>query len=131
MQWGIEGDENSSYFHRIINCKRRQLAICGIVIDEVLVDDPIWVKHEFCSFYQSLFSSQQGPRLSTNPNFFATLSDSQRDLIHAPFSVEEIKSAVWDCGSNKASGTYGFSFYFSKKYWDVMSKKYRVKIYFK
>nr|KAJ0185631.1 hypothetical protein LSAT_V11C900480860 [Lactuca sativa] len=27
-QWGIEGDENSGFFHGMVNQKRRQLAIC-------------------------------------------------------------------------------------------------------
>nr|GEY20702.1 RNA-directed DNA polymerase, eukaryota [Tanacetum cinerariifolium] len=35
-------------------------------------------------------------------------------------SNEEVKKAVWECGSNKAPGPDGFSFAFIKKYWDLM-----------
>ncbi|GJR02100.1 RNA-directed DNA polymerase, eukaryota [Tanacetum coccineum] len=35
---------------------------------------------------------------------------------------EEIKEAVWDCGSSKAPGPDGFSFAFVKKYWDIIQK---------
>nr|GFA29495.1 RNA-directed DNA polymerase, eukaryota [Tanacetum cinerariifolium] len=34
-RWAIEGDENSKYFHGILNNKRSQLAIRGILIDEI------------------------------------------------------------------------------------------------
>ncbi|GJV14423.1 putative RNA-directed DNA polymerase, eukaryota, reverse transcriptase zinc-binding domain protein, partial [Tanacetum coccineum] len=33
-------------------------------------------------------------------------------------SLEEIRSAVWDCGSQKASGPDGFTFKFVKHFWD-------------
>ncbi|GKD20983.1 RNA-directed DNA polymerase, eukaryota, reverse transcriptase zinc-binding domain protein, partial [Tanacetum coccineum] len=32
--------------------------------------------------------------------------------------LDEVKNAVWDCGSFKAPGPDGFSFAFVKKYWD-------------
>ncbi|GKB55750.1 putative RNA-directed DNA polymerase, eukaryota, reverse transcriptase zinc-binding domain protein [Tanacetum coccineum] len=35
---------------------------------------------------------------------------------------EEIKEAVWDCGSSKAASPDGFSFAFVKKYWDIIKK---------
>ncbi|GJV72787.1 hypothetical protein Tco_1492782 [Tanacetum coccineum] len=35
-------------------------------------------------------------------------------------SIEEIKTAIWDCDSNKALGPDGFSFAFVKKYWDII-----------
>ncbi|GKG00978.1 hypothetical protein Tco_0305683 [Tanacetum coccineum] len=33
IRWSIEGDENSKFFHNIINKKRAQLAIRGILVD--------------------------------------------------------------------------------------------------
>nr|GEU52221.1 hypothetical protein [Tanacetum cinerariifolium] len=36
----IEGDENSKYFHGIINKKRSQLAIRGVLVDGEWIDDP-------------------------------------------------------------------------------------------
>nr|GEV32138.1 RNA-directed DNA polymerase, eukaryota, reverse transcriptase zinc-binding domain protein [Tanacetum cinerariifolium] len=35
-------------------------------------------------------------------------------------TVDKVKNAVWECGSNKAPGPDGFSFVFIKKYWDLM-----------
>ena len=33
IQWAIEGDENSKYFHSIINKKRANLSVNGIMVD--------------------------------------------------------------------------------------------------
>ncbi|GKA37435.1 RNA-directed DNA polymerase, eukaryota [Tanacetum coccineum] len=40
IQWAIEGDENSIFFHGIINRKRANLAIKGVMVDGEWVDDP-------------------------------------------------------------------------------------------
>ncbi|GJX79562.1 RNA-directed DNA polymerase, eukaryota [Tanacetum coccineum] len=47
IQWAIEGDENSNFFHGIINRKRANLAIKGVMVDGEWVDDPCRVKEEF------------------------------------------------------------------------------------
>ncbi|GJX09835.1 RNA-directed DNA polymerase, eukaryota [Tanacetum coccineum] len=47
IQWAIEGDENSKFFHGIINRKRANLAIKGVMVDGDWVDDPCRVKEEF------------------------------------------------------------------------------------
>ncbi|GKF30662.1 hypothetical protein Tco_0100460 [Tanacetum coccineum] len=33
IRWAIEGDENSKFFHGIINKKHSQLAICSVLMD--------------------------------------------------------------------------------------------------
>ncbi|GJZ06068.1 hypothetical protein Tco_0539861 [Tanacetum coccineum] len=43
----LEGDENSKFFHGIINRKRANLSVKGIMIEGEWVDDPIRVKDEF------------------------------------------------------------------------------------
>ncbi|KAJ9557765.1 hypothetical protein OSB04_012379, partial [Centaurea solstitialis] len=41
-------------------------------------------------------------------------------MLVAPFSEEEIKCAVWDCGSEKVPGPDGFSFKFYKHCWEII-----------
>ncbi|GJX28174.1 retrotransposon protein, putative, ty1-copia subclass [Tanacetum coccineum] len=67
IKWDIEGDENSKFFHEMINQKRRTQAITG-------------------------------------------LCTRDRDSLETSVSCDEIKSAIWDCGSNKAPRPDGFSF---------------------
>nr|GFA99459.1 RNA-directed DNA polymerase, eukaryota, reverse transcriptase zinc-binding domain protein [Tanacetum cinerariifolium] len=40
VTWAIEGDENSKFFHGIINKKRSQLAIRGIFVDGTWYTEP-------------------------------------------------------------------------------------------
>ncbi|GJW89939.1 RNA-directed DNA polymerase, eukaryota, reverse transcriptase zinc-binding domain protein [Tanacetum coccineum] len=34
IKWSIEGDENSKYYHGVLNKKRGRLTICGVLVDE-------------------------------------------------------------------------------------------------
>nr|GFB17936.1 RNA-directed DNA polymerase, eukaryota, reverse transcriptase zinc-binding domain protein [Tanacetum cinerariifolium] len=40
VKWAVEGDENSKFFHGIINTRRAQLAIRGIFVDRFWETDP-------------------------------------------------------------------------------------------
>ncbi|GKA10656.1 RNA-directed DNA polymerase, eukaryota [Tanacetum coccineum] len=40
VRWSIEGDENSKFFHGIINMKRSQLVIRGVLIEGDWIDKP-------------------------------------------------------------------------------------------
>ncbi|GKD17925.1 hypothetical protein Tco_1207083, partial [Tanacetum coccineum] len=47
IRWAIEGDENSKFFHAIINKKRANLSVKGVMVDGEWMDDPSRVKEEF------------------------------------------------------------------------------------
>ncbi|GJY02075.1 hypothetical protein Tco_0360227 [Tanacetum coccineum] len=55
IKWSIEGDENSNFFHGILNKKRNQMNIRGITIDGVWKEQPNDVKQEFLSHFQDRF----------------------------------------------------------------------------
>lgn len=55
--------------------------------------------------------------------FFCSLSENQIHFIRSPFTREEIKRTVWDCGSSKALGQDGFYFDFLRDietYWRMI-----------
>ncbi|GJV74546.1 RNA-directed DNA polymerase, eukaryota [Tanacetum coccineum] len=92
VHWAIEGDENSKFYHGIINRKRSQLSIKGIMMDGVWVDDPSLVKDEFRSHFAKRFLSRMMK--------FAML-----------FGVVVI---------TKSPGPGGFTFEFFRKFWNVI-----------
>lgn len=52
---GIEGDENSGFFHGTVNRKRYQIDIRGVFRNGFWVDDPGWVKEEFQLFFIRIY----------------------------------------------------------------------------
>ncbi|GKA69850.1 hypothetical protein Tco_0775914 [Tanacetum coccineum] len=46
IKWCIEGDENSSFFHGMLNKRRSQLSIRGIMVDGVWIEDPLKIDLE-------------------------------------------------------------------------------------
>ncbi|GJR38965.1 RNA-directed DNA polymerase, eukaryota, reverse transcriptase zinc-binding domain protein [Tanacetum coccineum] len=66
-----QGDENTKYFHGILNKKRSQLAICGTLVNGEWISD------------------------------LDRLSSDQVEDLERIVTYGEVKRAVWDCGANK------------------------------
>ncbi|GJR86854.1 hypothetical protein Tco_0210865 [Tanacetum coccineum] len=84
IKWGIEGDENTKYYHGMLNKQRSQLAIIGVLVDGIWTDSP-------------------------------ELEDMECDITR-----EEIKRAMWECGTDKSPGPDGFTFGFYRRFWCVI-----------
>ncbi|GJU19992.1 RNA-directed DNA polymerase, eukaryota [Tanacetum coccineum] len=120
IRWSIEGDENSNFFHGIINKKRAQLAIRGILVNGTWTSEPSIVKNEFFHHFNKQFSSPTTAGYCFDFDFPIRLDSDQVDDLEREVSDEEIKAAVWDCGVNKTPGPDGFSFEFFRKYWNII-----------
>nr|GEY37459.1 RNA-directed DNA polymerase, eukaryota [Tanacetum cinerariifolium] len=55
IKWVVEGDENSKYYHGVINKKRNNLAIRGVLVDGNWVESPQLVKNEFYAHFKQRF----------------------------------------------------------------------------
>ncbi|GJU01589.1 hypothetical protein Tco_1111927 [Tanacetum coccineum] len=69
IKWSIEGDENSNFFHGILNKKRNQMNIRGITIDGVWKEQPNDVKQEFLSHFQDRFAKPSERRANIDMRF--------------------------------------------------------------
>ncbi|GJW84461.1 RNA-directed DNA polymerase, eukaryota [Tanacetum coccineum] len=112
IRWSIEGDENSKFFHGIINMKRSQLAIRDVLVEGDWIDEPYKVKNEFLNHFSNCFSRPSCPNINLDINMFKQLSFEQNADLECDVSYDEIKRAVWDCGTNKSPGPDGFTFDF-------------------
>ncbi|GJT29058.1 RNA-directed DNA polymerase, eukaryota [Tanacetum coccineum] len=120
VKWSIEGDENSNFFHGIINKRRNNLAIRGTIIDGEWIEEPIAVKNEFLSHFQSRFEAPYANRLVLDMVFPNRLSPEQAQDLERVFVKEEIKEAVWDCGLDKSPGPDSFTFGFYRRFWNLI-----------
>ncbi|GJS61352.1 RNA-directed DNA polymerase, eukaryota [Tanacetum coccineum] len=120
IKWAVKGDENSKYFYGILNKKRSQLAIRGVMIDGLWVERSDVVKNEFHNHFRRRFEQPNLVRPVLKMEFSNRLTLSQIQDLEAEVSNEEIKKAVWDCGIDKSPGPDGFTFGFYKKFWDII-----------
>nr|GEW57416.1 RNA-directed DNA polymerase, eukaryota, reverse transcriptase zinc-binding domain protein [Tanacetum cinerariifolium] len=85
---------NSKYYHGVINKKRNQLSIHGILVEGTWIDSLSLVKSEFLSHFKNHFE-----QLNSN---------------------REIKKAVRDCRIDKSPGLDGFTLGFYRRYWKLI-----------
>nr|GEW26121.1 cytochrome P450 71AV8-like [Tanacetum cinerariifolium] len=110
-----KSDENSEYFHGIMNKKRSQLAIRRTLANGEWISEPHRVKNEFFTHFKKQFSLIQAPSICFDFTFPTHLSSDQVQDLERTVTYEEVKMAVWDCGTNKSPGPAGFSFEFYPK----------------
>ncbi|GJX46125.1 RNA-directed DNA polymerase, eukaryota [Tanacetum coccineum] len=128
IQWAVEGDENSKFFHGIVNRKRANLAVKGIMIDGDWVDDPSRVKDEFRNHFAARFQDPGICHGKINFSFPNRLNHEQSTELESSITREEIRNAVWGCGENKSPGPDGFTFEFFRKFWSVVGPDFCIAV---
>ncbi|GJR15070.1 RNA-directed DNA polymerase, eukaryota [Tanacetum coccineum] len=128
IRWAIEGDENSKYFHAIINKKRANLSVKGIMVDGDWIVEPDLVKQEFRRHFTDRFQDPGSRRGSLNFPFPNRLNNDQILELESPISNEDIRTAVWGCGVDKSPGPDGFTFKFFRKYWTVVGPDFCIAV---
>lgn len=120
VKWLQEGDANTSFFHGVINWKRRSNSLKGLSLNGQWVEDPYVVKKEVKKFFESKFSESSDvcPNLDGVP--FSRITERDNVCLTAKFEIEEIKEAVWDCDGSKSPGPDGYNFRFIKEYWHLL-----------
>nr|GEY18143.1 RNA-directed DNA polymerase, eukaryota [Tanacetum cinerariifolium] len=120
VRWAIEGDENSKFFHGLINKKRSQLSIRGVFVDGDWITDPKVVKDTIRDHFASRFKRPDGSRIKLNMQFPNVLSSDQVVMLDGVITRAEIREAVWGCGVNESPGPYRFTFEFFRRFWNTI-----------
>ncbi|KAD4179918.1 hypothetical protein E3N88_28509 [Mikania micrantha] len=91
IKWAIEGGENSSFFHGLINRNLHCNRINGLLIGGMWNTTPEDIKLELFEFFKNKF---QEP-IPVRPNMFCygigRISNDEASVLTSPFSPEEIK----------------------------------------
>ncbi|XP_071727256.1 uncharacterized protein [Rutidosis leptorrhynchoides] len=109
VKWDIEGDENSKFFHCSLKRKRKQQHIHGLMINGIWVTDPATIKMKFLDYFSAKFERKQSTVHFEPVNPLRSLSAEDSSFLEADFGEDEIKKAVWECGSSKAPGPDGLA----------------------
>ncbi|GJS60856.1 RNA-directed DNA polymerase, eukaryota [Tanacetum coccineum] len=76
LKWAVEGDENSRYFPGVINKRRHQRSIRGVLVNGEWIENPDRVKREFHDHFASCFSNSHATRkfpIGCNPSFISLI----------------------------------------------------------
>ncbi|GKE32597.1 putative RNA-directed DNA polymerase, eukaryota, reverse transcriptase zinc-binding domain protein, partial [Tanacetum coccineum] len=120
IKWGVKADENTKFFHAIVNQKRRTLAIHGIMFEGHWLTDPVLIKDAFFNFFESKFQRIEVVKIKYSSPFYKSLLDDQNTFLESLVTETEIHDAIWDCGSEKSPGPDGYTFAFYKKFWNIL-----------
>ncbi|GJS32797.1 RNA-directed DNA polymerase, eukaryota [Tanacetum coccineum] len=101
IKWAIEGDENVKFFHGMLNKKRNQSNIRGIMVNGTWVDDPVQVKREFFEHFRGSFDRELiqeyckifGEPISGVLVIFQEVQSAfvaDRQILNGPFILDEV-----------------------------------------
>ncbi|XP_022014806.1 uncharacterized protein LOC110914313 [Helianthus annuus] len=121
VRWAKDGDENSKFFHSQVNSRKASNTIHGLYVGGSWVSKPSLVKKEVFNFFKARLTEEVEDRPSLVCPNLKRISDEDVTWLEARFSLEEIKSAVFDCGSDRAPGPDGFNFRLKKVLGSVIS----------
>ncbi len=122
QHWLREGDSNTKFFHAVANGRRRSNFI------EVVEDEGYRIcrEREKSDYFYAKFKEVFAPAGDSLEHFgdwsdlFASNPLLGAGSLTAPFTREEIKSATFQLGGDKAPGADGFSLRFYQKFWGII-----------
>nr|KYP51642.1 Transposon TX1 uncharacterized [Cajanus cajan] len=79
------------------------------------------VKGHVTHFFQNRFQEHGYHRPTLDGVQFKSISEAQNEMLAAPFEEDEIRNAVWECGSSKCPGPDVFNFKFIKAFWETLN----------
>ncbi|XP_022039968.1 uncharacterized protein LOC110942499 [Helianthus annuus] len=116
MRWAVDSDENSKFFHAMINNRKVSNSIHGLNIEGTWCSKPALIKKQILSFFRDKFRENSPYRPELDCSNIKKISDLDRDVLVEPFLEQEIKEAVFECGDEKAPGPDGMNFRFIKHF---------------
>lgn len=114
IKWLKEGDANSKFFHRCIQKRRKINELLSLNFDGVFVEGLDPLRDKIRGYFENHFMGNEWARPFFGNVNFPSLGEAENILLTVQFSEEEIKAAVWDCGSYKSPGPDGVTFAFIK-----------------
>ncbi|GAU50364.1 hypothetical protein TSUD_409370 [Trifolium subterraneum] len=118
--WLKEGDANSKYFHSVVASRRRGNAVSFIQVDGVTTEGVQPIRQAVFEHFASHFKESHVARPGVDNLQFKRLTLLEGGSLTKPFSLEEVKTAVWDCDSFKSPGPGGINFGFIKDLWSEL-----------
>jgi len=103
-----------------MSSRRRHNVINVVSVDGVSVNGVQNIRAAVYQHFSSHIKSLREERSRLEGSQFRKLSCAKAGTLTRPFSLEEVKQAVWECDSFKSPRPDGISFDFIKHFWDLV-----------
>jgi len=120
LNWLQKGNANSKYFHGTLSGRRRVDAISVINVEGVVSEGVSNVREAVFNHFTEHFAAPNVVRPRALDLNFRLLSYREGAELVKPFTLDEVKIAVWDCESYKSPSPDGVNFGFIKDFWEDM-----------
>jgi hypothetical protein len=122
-RWLLHGDQNTSYFHRIANGRKRKKTIHSLDNDGIVIEGTKNLLQHATDYYKNLFGPAPGNLFPISPNLWSaaeTLTVDDNIDLTRPFSMEEVKNALFEMDVNRAPGPDEIPSEFYQHCWDIV-----------
>jgi len=119
----INGDRNTSYFHKIAKFRAVTKPITLLYDGDIAITEPTEIEQHVLHYFQSIFSVDN---LCVTSNLMANTipsmvsEEDNNSLMCLPLR-EEIKATVFELNGDGAPGPDGFGGHFFQTFWDIVA----------
>ena len=104
MLWIKEGDNNTKFFHKVANSRKRFNHLSFLEVDGVIYEEESEVAAQVVNFYKNLYQETEEWRPYVEGLEFDQIDGSERGWLERRFEKEEIILAVNELAGDKAPG---------------------------
>jgi mannosylglycoprotein endo-beta-mannosidase len=122
-KWLHEGDNNTEFFHRVANGRRRKNTILHFVGDDGLVEGDDNLPKHATNYYNELFGQGPGNAFPLTPDLWREnekVAEDDNERLIESFKEKEIKEALFQMQHNKAAGPDAIPIEFYQKCWETL-----------
>jgi len=124
-KWLLEGDNNTEFFHRVANGRKRRKQIISLDNEGTLIEGNENLIAHATQYYKLLFGPAPGNLLPIDPNLWSDdekVSELENNLLTQPFTEAEVKHALFQMEKNKAAGPDKIPIEFYQCCWDIIKQ---------
>ena len=117
-----EGDNNTKFFHKVANSRRRYNHISMLEVNGVIYEDESKMAEQAVQFYKNLYKKTEEWRPFVEGLEFDQIEGLERDWLERRFEQEEVLRVVKELEGDKAPSLDDFSLAFFHHCWGVVER---------
>ena len=121
LEWLMHGDKNTYFFHLRASRRRRKNQIKALQkVNGEWTDNVLEMENMATSFYQELYTSEGVHNMEHVIDTVPTkVTQAMNDMLNAPYSQKEVKTALFQMFPIKAPGPDGYPTHFFQHHWEI------------